>query len=47
MQLEKQKFDAVDKFWRETMDNKEKCVVDRIENEKLKQDFKSNNEKLE
>jgi hypothetical protein len=36
MQLEQQKFLAVDKFWRETMDNKEKNIVDRIENDKLK-----------
>jgi len=40
MALEKQKFDAVDAFWRQTMENKEKNLYDRIDNEHLKMNFK-------
>jgi dynein heavy chain len=42
MQLEKQKFDAVDKFWRDTMEkfSKEKNLWEGIDSDKLKGDFK-------
>lgn len=49
MQMEKNKFDQVDKNWRQTMDqfSKEPGIYEHMESDKLKNEFDQNNKNLE
>ena len=49
MELQKQKFDTVDDFWRTTMDQffKEPGLWENIENDRLKNDFTQHNKTLD